>query len=230
MLSKSQARAFFFGGTVFFSGIFVALTVDTVRQVPSLSHEDRMTAEVVRGKHLWDRSNCMGCHTILGEGGYYAPELTRVVERRGKEWIAIFIRDPEAMFPGERKMVKYDFDDGQIQDLIAFLDWIGKIDTNGFPPEPDLVMASAAPVAATAAPGTPPPAMFTTVCTACHMVGGKGGAVGPALDGVANRKTPEELDVWIADPPRVKPGTAMPKLPMDDATRAELVAWLSTLK
>ena len=77
----------------------VALTVDTVRQVPSLSHEDAMTAEVVRGKHLWDRKNCMGCHTILGEGAYYAPELTRVVERRGKEWIALFLRDPEAMFP-----------------------------------------------------------------------------------------------------------------------------------
>lgn len=228
MLSKSQARLFFIGGTVFFTVIFVGLTVDTVRQVPKLSKQDRMTEQVVRGKHLWDRSNCMGCHTILGEGGYYAPELTRVVERRGKEWIAIFIKDPEAMFPGERRMVKYDFDDAQIADLIAFLEWIQGIETNGFPPKPDLALP-AAPVVARAEIAPAPP-IFGTVCVACHAVGGKGGAVGPALDGVAHRKTPDELDRWLADPASVKPGTAMPKLPIDEPTRAALVAWLSTLK
>lgn len=227
MFSRSQARLFFLGGTIFFTLIFVALTVDTIRQVPNLSHEDRMTEQVVRGKHLWDRSNCMGCHTILGEGGYYAPELTRVVERRGKEWIAVFIKDPEAMFPGERRMVKYGFDDAQIADLIAFLEWIQGIETNGFPPKPDLALP-AAPVVAKADVAPAPP-IFATLCVACHSVGGKGGAVGPALDGVAHRKTPEELDRWLADPAAVKPGTAMPKLPLDEPTRAALVAWLSTL-
>jgi nitric oxide reductase subunit C len=230
LLSKSQARWFFLGGTFFFSVIFVALTVDTIRQVPARSHQDRMTREVVRGKTIWDESNCMGCHTILGEGAYYAPELTRVVERRGKAWIALFLRDPEAMFPGERKMVNYHFDDGQIRDVVAFLEWIGEIDTNGFPPEPDLKLVSVAPSTANATATESPPEIFTTVCVACHAVGGKGGAVGPALDGVARRKSPEELDRWIADPAAVKPGTAMPKLPMDERTRAVLVAWLSSLK
>ncbi|MCX5736969.1 MAG: cytochrome c [Proteobacteria bacterium] len=227
MLSKSQARLFFLGGTLFFSVIFIALTVDTLRQIPARSHQDRMAAEVVRGKGIWDKSNCMGCHTILGEGGYYAPELTKVVQRRGKEWIAIFLANPQAMFPGERKMVNYHFDDGQTRDVIAFLDWIGGIDTNGFPPKPDLVLPAA--VAAANVNLAPPPVMFGTVCVACHSVGGKGGAVGPALDGVAHRKTPQELDRWLADPAAVKPGTAMPKLPIDDSTRAALVAWLSTL-
>lgn len=227
MLSKSQARFFFLGGTLFFSVIFIALTVDTIRQVPARSHQDRMTPDVVRGKHIWDRKNCMGCHTILGEGAYYAPELTRVVERRGKAWIAIFLKDPEAMFPGERKMVNYHFDDAQISDVIAFLAWIGEIDTNGFPPKPDLALPSAVTVARSGVP--PPPPIFGTVCVACHAVGGKGGAVGPALDGVALRKTPEELDRWLADPASIKPGTAMPKLPLDASTRAALVAWLSSL-
>ena len=227
MLSKSQARLFFLGGTLFFSVIFIALTVDTLRQVPARSHEDRMTPAVVRGKQIWDRSNCMGCHTILGEGAYYAPELTKVVERRGTAWMAIFLKDPQAMFPGERKMVNYHFDDAQIGDVIAFLAWIGGIDTNGFPPKPDLALPSSVVAARTNL--APPPAIFGTVCIACHALGGKGGAVGPALDGVAHRKTPAELDRWLADPAAIKPGTAMPKLPLDDSTRAALVAWLSTL-
>ena len=84
MLSKSQARTFFLGGTALFSAIFIALSVDSMRQIPQLTHEDRLTDQVVRGKHIWESNNCMGCHTLFGEGAYYAPELTRVVERRGK--------------------------------------------------------------------------------------------------------------------------------------------------
>ncbi len=229
MLSKSQARLFFVGGTLFFSIIFLALTVDSLRQVDARQHTDQLTPAVARGKAIWDSKNCMGCHTILGEGAYYAPELTQVVKRRGRAWLALFLKDPEAMFPGQRRMVKYDFDDAQIQDLIAFLDWIGKIDTNGFPAEPDMAPASFQPVGPASA-RTEAPEYFGKVCIACHSVGGSGGSVGPALDGVGNRLSAAELDRWLADPPSVKPGTAMPNLGLPDATRAELVAWLATLK
>jgi len=229
MLSKSQARWFFLGGTAFFSLIFVFLTVDTLREIPARQNSDQLSEAVVRGKMIWDSSNCMGCHTILGEGAYYAPELTKVVERRGQAWIALFLKDFEAMFPGKRCMVQYHFDDQQIQDVIAFLDWIGKIDTNGFPPEPDLApvllvtTGGAAPIAA-------PPDYFSTVCIACHAVGGSGGGVGPALDGVGGRMTAADLDRWLADPAAVKPGTAMPQLDLPGETRRELVAWLAGLK
>jgi nitric oxide reductase subunit C len=229
MLTKSQARLFFLGGTIFFSGIFLLLTFDTLRQIPERQNSDLMTADVVRGKMIWDSENCMGCHTILGEGAYYAPELTRVVDRRGEQWMRIFLRDPEAMYPGKRRMVQYDFSEEQITDLIAFFGWIGQIDTNGFPPEPDLrpevVLAAASPAVA-----APRPAYFDSVCIACHSIRGQGGGVGPALDGVAGRITAVELDRWLADPAAVKPGTAMPNLGLSDEVRAELVAWLITLQ
>ena len=77
---------------------------------------------------------------------------------------------------------------------------------------------------------TATPAYFSTICVACHAVGGTGGAIGPALDGVGSRLTAAELDLWLADPPAVKPGTAMPKLNLPDDTRTELVQWLVTLK
>ncbi len=229
MLTKGQARTFFVGGTLFFSAIFLALTVDTLRQMPERQNSELMTASVVRGKMIWENENCMGCHTILGEGAYYAPELTRAVDRRGEEWIRIFLRDPQAMYPGRRKMVQYDFSEEQITDVIAFLGWIGQIDTNGFPPEPD--MAPAVVVASVPAASTGPrPAYFDTICVACHSVGGKGGLVGPALDGVASRIDAEYLDRWLANPQAVKPGTAMPNLGLTDDQRAELVAWLVTLQ
>lgn len=229
MLSKSQARLFFLAATGGFSFVFLGLTVDTLLQVPERSNADGLTEEVVHGKEIWESNNCMGCHTILGEGAYYAPELTRVVERRGEEWIRIFLRDPEAMFPGQRRMVKYDFTEAEIDAVIAFLDWVGKVDTNGFPADPDLAPISAAATAADPEAVAAAPAIFGSVCVACHAVGGSGGAVGPALDGVATRYDRASLDRWLADPQSVKPGTAMPNLGLSDEVRADLVAWLMTL-
>ena len=85
MLSKSAARAFFIGGTVIVSAVFVGLTVDTLGQIPERSNASELTEAAKRGHDLWTDNNCMGCHTLLGEGAYYAPELTKVVDRRGAE-------------------------------------------------------------------------------------------------------------------------------------------------
>ncbi len=228
MLSKSQARIFFLGATVGFSGVFLWLTVDTLSQVPARSHEENMTEAVVRGKEIWESNNCMGCHTILGEGAYYAPELTRAYERRGEAWLATFLADPQAMYPGRRKMVQYDFTPAEISDVIAFLKWIGEIDTNGFPKEPD--MAPAAPAHAAAAVDlSTAPQVVSTICVSCHSIGGSGGNVGPALDGVGDRYDATALRAWLSDPQSIKPGTAMPDLNLSDAQLDALVPWLIAL-
>jgi len=234
MLSKSQARLFFLAATAGFSGVFLWLTVDTIRQVPERSNEDNLTEAVVRGKTIWDEKNCMGCHTILGEGAYYAPELTLAYTRRGEAWLKIFLKDPQAMYPGQRKMIQYDFTDEEIDDVISFLKWIGEIDTNGFPAEPDLVIgtAQAAPAASAPAAGNAaaPPVYFSSVCVGCHAVGGVGGVVGPALDGVAGRYTDPELREWLSDPQSVKPGTTMPDLNLSSSDLDAVTAYLMTLK
>lgn len=226
MLAKSQAKWFFVGGTALFSAAFLALTVDSLGQVPARSREQALSPSAIRGKALWEKNNCMGCHTILGEGAYYAPELTKVVERRGKDWIATFLADPEAMFPGQRRMVNYHFDKAQIEDLVTFLTWVGEIDTNGFPPKPDLAPPAPPAKAGASARLASAPSTFKTVCVACHSVEGQGGKVGPALDDVAARYSADELDRWLANPTAVKPGTAMPNLGLAPEVRAELVKYL----
>lgn len=225
MLSKSQARLFFVSGTLLFSGVFLFLTVDTLMAIPAQTHAQNITPEVKRGKHIFDKNNCMGCHTIMGEGAYYAPELTKVYDRRGPAWIKQFLKDPEAMYPGERRMVNYHFKDEEMDDVIAFFKWIGEMDLNGFPAKPDL-KPSDPPVVTSANNGPAAPAMYTQICSSCHSLHGSGGAVGPALDGVGKKYDAAWMDKWLIDPAAVKPGTAMPKLPMSDAERAELVKFL----
>jgi nitric oxide reductase subunit C len=225
LLTKSQARLFFLLGTLLFALLFIGLTIDTLGRIPKQTNDSKLTEEAKRGKEIWDKNNCMGCHTILGEGGYYAPELTKVVERRGEEWIKVFIKDPQAMYPGERKMVKYNFTDGQISDVIAFLKWVGEMDLNGFPPKPQKHLASTQ-IDNNKTVQQDQPTKFKQLCTACHSIGGNGGNVGPALDGVHKKYDHAYLLKWISDPATVKPGTAMPKLPLTSEEVNEIVNYL----
>jgi len=211
--------------------VFAHLSVPDARHHPSRAEQTNaanLTPQAIAGKHLWDKNNCMGCHTILGEGAYYAPELTKVYERRGPEFIKAMLRDPEAMYPGQRRMVKYDFTDAELEAMVAFLKWIGEMDLNGFPPEPTLLPVAVPGADVVAA--VERPKVFNQLCIACHSLGGQGGIVGPALDDVGNRLTYDNLIPWLTDPQKIKPGTAMPKLPLSSADIVELASFLSQMK
>ena len=233
MLSKSAARAFFLSGTALCGLAFIGLTVDTFQRIPAQTRSAQLTDAARRGKHLWDRNNCMGCHTILGEGAYYAPELTRVYQRRGEAFIRAMLHDPQGMYPGERKMQNYHFEAQQIDDLVAFLRWIGNMDLNGFPPRPTLgqqAVTGGAPGSAPLAELGNRPQVFNQLCLACHSLGGQGGNVGPALDGVGARRDAAYITRWLENPQALKPDSKMPKLPLTAAQIHELVAFLSQLK
>lgn len=45
----------------------------------------------VEGKRVFQAYNCMGCHTIVGNGAYLGPDLTDVYEHAGPAWLAAFL-------------------------------------------------------------------------------------------------------------------------------------------
>ena len=130
MLSKKQARAFFLGGTTVTFLIFIGLTIFSFGK--DQTHKENITDSVVRGKRLWESNNCMGCHTILGEGAYYAPELTKVIDRRGEGYVKAVLMTPVAWQPNGRKMVAYGMSEQEAEDMVEFFKWIDGIDLNGF--------------------------------------------------------------------------------------------------
>ena len=96
--TKTMARNIFYGGTAFFFLLFLALTFDTVGQLPNRDNraalEGELRPQIALGKKLWEDNNCIGCHTLLGEGAYFAPELGNVYQRFGnsKDGIIGFIK------------------------------------------------------------------------------------------------------------------------------------------
>ncbi len=139
MLSKKQARAFFLGGTLVTFLIFIGLTVFSLSESVDQTNAENITESVVRGKVIWETNNCMGCHTILGEGAYFAPELTKVVDRlnqkydgQGEEVIKSILMSEVPWQPNGRKMVAYGMTEEEAEDMVEFFKWIGEIDLNGF--------------------------------------------------------------------------------------------------
>ena len=138
-MTKRQTRAFFLGSTGLFTFIFIGLTIDSHRQFPALTHADRITPEVIAGKHVWHRKNCINCHTLLGEGAYYAPDLTKIADQRGAPYLRAFLADPSKFYNEERDrrlMPNQNLTPQEIDQVIAFLGWVGNIDTHGWPPRP----------------------------------------------------------------------------------------------
>lgn len=132
MLSKKQAKTFFIGGTAVTFLAFIGLTIYSFSKENDQTNEENITEAVVRGKEIWEANNCMGCHTLLGEGAYYAPELTKVIDRRGPGYVKAVLMSPVPWSPRGRKMVAYGLSNEEAEDMVAFFEWIGEIDLNGF--------------------------------------------------------------------------------------------------
>ena len=122
---------------MFFFLLFIVLTVDTVRQLPKTDNRDQMTEVVVMGKAVWENNDCVGCHTLLGEGAYFAPELGNVYKRYGNstEAIKAFIKSrPVNGIPGRRSMPQFNLTEEELEAIAQFLKYVSGIDTHDWPP------------------------------------------------------------------------------------------------
>jgi nitric oxide reductase subunit C len=198
-MTKATTRRFFWGGTVLFTAVFVALTVQTHTTIGRRTHAEALTPAVSRGLAVWGRYNCENCHTLLGEGAYFAPDLTKIVQQRGSGYLAQFLHDPSRFYSEERDrrlMPTLGLSEAEIADVIEFLGWVGNIDTNGWPPRPILVAGVAvrglpgvSGTEQTSDPVTRGKALFNGAgaCAGCHSIAPGLTLVGPSLDGVDGR-------------------------------------------
>ena len=47
--------------------------------------------DAVAGKRVFQSYNCMGCHTIVGNGAYFGPDLTKLYGKVGPAWLEAFL-------------------------------------------------------------------------------------------------------------------------------------------
>lgn len=104
--------------------------------------EEEAMALVSKGKLTTQAKNCMNCHTLLGNGAYYAPDLTKAwldpawgsKEVREQSMVE-FLMDPTDKLHNAsgRRMPNLGITEEEARATVAFLKWMSAIDTNGFP-------------------------------------------------------------------------------------------------
>jgi nitric oxide reductase subunit C len=134
--TKAMARNIFYGGSLFFILLFLALTFETHSALPQRDNHQNLTEKVAMGKRLWEANDCIGCHTLLGEGAYFAPELGNAYIRLGgKAGIIGFIQSrPKEGIPGRRSMPQFNFSDEELDAIAEFLKYTSEINASGWPP------------------------------------------------------------------------------------------------
>lgn len=101
------------------------------------------------GKLASQAKNCMDCHTLLGNGAYYAPDLTKAWldpmwgengsyqamtgQNTKEEAMVEFLTNPSSYPSHERMMPNLGITKHEAKGLVAFLKHMSSIDTNGFP-------------------------------------------------------------------------------------------------
>jgi cytochrome c2 len=61
-------------------------------------------SDIAKGKMLYEAKRCGLCHSIGGQGGKLGPELTDVGNRRDRDWLSRFLKDPKGTIPGAKMM------------------------------------------------------------------------------------------------------------------------------
>jgi nitric oxide reductase subunit C len=148
------------GPTVINYKITYEMSAKRMHEVPVIGEKEKFfgrddwseeeAAELLHlGKLGSQAKNCMNCHTLLGNGAYYAPDLTKawldpawgpegsMQAMTGKdtkeEAMAEFLQHPSSYPTHSRMMPDLGITEKEAQGLVAFLKHMSSIDTNGFP-------------------------------------------------------------------------------------------------
>jgi len=104
--------------------------------------EQEAEALVSHGKLTTQAKNCMNCHTLLGNGAYYAPDLTKTwldpswgsKDVREQQMVEFLMNPQDRLHNGlGRRMPNLGITEPEARATVAFLKWMSSIDTNGFP-------------------------------------------------------------------------------------------------
>lgn len=188
------------------------LTFDTNKQFAALSHADQLSDQVVEGKRAFQHYNCNDCHTILGFGGYYAPDLTRVYTKLGEETIKRILKNPEIAFKDSyRKMPQQNLKDAEIENLVTFFKWVANIENSDWPPQHSEQRWKRSTKRLLANAGMSPGGalIMQEECLTCHALGDKGESIGPRFEWIAEKRDAAWIAKYLNDPQAFSKGAEM---------------------
>lgn len=173
------------------------------------------TPESERGKSLFEKLNCAGCHSISGKGGRTGPPLDGIGGRRDGEFLTSHLTNPDEhakKLPEHHgnqpnRMPHPHATAEEVKLMVAYLLTLPE-PAAGFrvsphehgslsasPPVGDFIPA---PVTESSRAGQK--LYLEMGCAACHSIGGVGGQFGTKLDGIGARRSRRWIVGHITNP------------------------------
>jgi sulfur oxidation c-type cytochrome SoxX len=166
------------------------------------------------------RYRCLSCHSIGGTGGTLSTvPLDRIGSQLTRAHLERYIASPWGVRVGlPERMPHLNVAPGEAR-LLA--DYLSKVMVD------DSLQAELPSGAALVERGRE---RFQSLgCVACHIVGGRGGYVGPELNGSGARLKPGWTVAWLRTPERWKPGTLQPDYGLERRDAEALAAYVLSL-
>lgn len=191
-----------FGGivmsrTIFGIGLVLSLIILGVAISNLWSDTSEIPEEVNAGFIVWQNYACESCHTLYGQGGDYAPDLTHIYTLRGEQYIREFMVDPSAYHPNQRVMPRFTITQKDTNNLIDMLNWTANESSlsTAWPPKPIQVAGSGVGlnISQSSTGSTSEQEVgrqiYSRLCASCHSIVPDIVIVGPSLWGAADRAT-----------------------------------------
>jgi mono/diheme cytochrome c family protein len=175
--------------------------------------------ELAHGRQVFEATGCRGCHKLDGVGGNLGPELDKVGAHRSPEWLKKHFLAPSAVTAGSA-MPPQKFSDGDLEAIVLFMLSLTGESAPGYYASMKVIPSAAEGQRLFSQKG----------CIGCHSVAGVGGKVGPALDDVGMRRSPEWIMQHFRDPQSVTPGSVMPKFGFTETEAKALTDFLLHLR
>jgi cytochrome c2 len=136
--------------------------------------QSALPQDPLTGRALFVGKGCISCHAVWGQGGNLGPDLTRAkIGLTLLEFAGVLWNHSPAMIEmmRSRRIPRQTISTTEMADLASFLYSLDYFDSPGDPRAGEALFSAKR-------------------CIRCHSVGGKGGKVGPALDGFKQFASP----------------------------------------
>lgn len=175
------------------------------------------------GRRIFGALACAACHAgIAGADPDLGPDLSREGVRVRTDWLDAFLASPRRIrsqghpgAPGAR-MPDFRLTEEEVAALSALLSGAGR----------RFATLDPTPLSRFQTRRTERLLEDRLACLGCHRVAGRGGRIGPSLEGLSRRLQPDFVLEVILDPGRALPGGPMPHQPLEGRDARRLARYL----
>lgn len=109
-------------------GLFVTTNLLSSTLPSDLSEQAKI------GKNVWQKHNCISCHTLFGNGGYLGDDLTHITTKMNPSELVEYLVQPPVMRPNKYRLHPV-LTEEDARNLVKYLEFVNNIPALGWPPQ-----------------------------------------------------------------------------------------------